>query len=119
MPSDETARHHPPHSKQKQLYQPSPWKNFEEHAGGSRITLRLGRTEYQTPLSRSPLPRTLTSSCRCTKALPANRCLFPRAGKDRGLSCCQSQASHPKNHRRIGRCVYWTQRARSWRDTHL
>ncbi|CAB0034124.1 unnamed protein product, partial [Trichogramma brassicae] len=32
--------HH--HSKQEQLYQPSPWKNFEEHAGGSRIILRLG-----------------------------------------------------------------------------
>ncbi|CAB0038498.1 unnamed protein product [Trichogramma brassicae] len=36
--------HH--HSKQEQLYQPSPWKNFEEHAGGSKITLRLGWTEY-------------------------------------------------------------------------
>ncbi|CAB0043537.1 unnamed protein product [Trichogramma brassicae] len=32
--------HH--HSRQEQFYQPSPWKNFEEHAGGSRITLRLG-----------------------------------------------------------------------------
>ncbi|CAB0044395.1 unnamed protein product [Trichogramma brassicae] len=54
------------HSRQEQLYQPSPWKNYEEHAGGSRITLRVGRTEYQTPPSRSPLPRTRTSSCRCT-----------------------------------------------------
>ncbi|CAB0038070.1 unnamed protein product [Trichogramma brassicae] len=108
--------HH--HSKQEQLYQPSPWKNFEEHAGGSRITLRLGRTEYQTPLSRSPLPRTLTSFCRCTRRA-CEPVSFPRAGKDRGLSCCQRQASPPKNNRRIGRCVCLTQRARSWRDSSV
>ncbi|CAB0035035.1 unnamed protein product [Trichogramma brassicae] len=99
------------HHWQEQLYQPSPWKNFEEHAGGSRITLRLGRTEYQTPLSRLPLPRTLTSSYRCTRRA-CGPVSFQRAGKGRGLSCCQSQASSPKNHRRTGRSVRWTQRAR-------
>ncbi|CAB0030279.1 unnamed protein product [Trichogramma brassicae] len=56
------------------------------------------RTEYQTPLSRSPLPRTLTSSCRCTRRA-CEPVSFPGAGKDKGLSCCQSQASRPKNHR--------------------
>ncbi|CAB0032704.1 unnamed protein product [Trichogramma brassicae] len=37
---------------------------------------------------------------------------FQRAGKGRGLSCCQSQASPPRNHRRTGRSVCLTQRAR-------
>ncbi|CAB0030184.1 unnamed protein product [Trichogramma brassicae] len=56
------------------------------------------------------LPRTLTSSsCRFTRRA-CEPVSFPRAGKDRGLSCCQSQASNPKNHRRIGHCVCWTQR---------
>ncbi|CAB0040026.1 unnamed protein product, partial [Trichogramma brassicae] len=85
--------HH--HSRQEQLHQPSPWKNFEEPAGGSRTTLRLGQTEYQTPLSRSPLPRTLTSSCRCTRRA-CGPVSFQRAGKGRGLFCCQSHASPPE-----------------------
>ncbi|CAB0044083.1 unnamed protein product [Trichogramma brassicae] len=108
--------HH--HSRQEQLYQQSPWKNFEEHAGGSRITLRLGRTEYQTPLSRSPLPRTLTSSCRCTRRA-CGPVSFQRAGIGRGLTCRQSQASPPKNHRRTGRSVCWTQRARFSKESSV
>ncbi|CAB0032520.1 unnamed protein product [Trichogramma brassicae] len=62
------------HSKQEQLYRPSLWKNFEEDEGGSRTTLRLGRTEYRTPLSRSPSTRTLTSSYRPL-------CMLDTAGK--------------------------------------
>ncbi|CAB0031626.1 unnamed protein product [Trichogramma brassicae] len=36
--------HH--HSRQEHSHQPSPWKNFKEHAGGSRITLRT-KLRYQ------------------------------------------------------------------------
>ncbi|CAB0042811.1 unnamed protein product [Trichogramma brassicae] len=103
---------------QEQLYQPSPWKNFEEHAGGSRTTLRLGQTEYQTPLSRSPLPSTLTSSCRCTRRA-CGLVSFQRARKGRSLSCCQSQASPLRNHRRTGRFVCWTQRARFSKESSV
>ncbi|CAB0040050.1 unnamed protein product [Trichogramma brassicae] len=108
--------HH--HSKQEQLYQPSPWKNFEEHAGASRITLRLGRTKHQTLLSRSPLPRTLTSFCRCTRRA-CGPVSFQRAGKGRGLSYCQSQVSPLKNHRRTGRSVCWTQWLRFWKESSV
>ncbi|CAB0034815.1 unnamed protein product [Trichogramma brassicae] len=53
-----------------------------------------------------------TEACPAAKA-NKSASLFLGAGKDRGLSCCLSQASPPKNHRRIGRCVCLTQRARS------
>ncbi|CAB0041827.1 unnamed protein product [Trichogramma brassicae] len=108
--------HH--HSKQNQLYQPSLWKNSEEHAGGSMITLRLARMEYQTSLSILPLPRSLTSSCRCTRRA-CGLVSFPRAGNDRVLSCCRSQARPAKKHRRTGRCVLLTQRARSWKESSV
>ncbi|CAB0042917.1 unnamed protein product [Trichogramma brassicae] len=103
---------------QEQLYQPLPWRNYEKHTGGSRSTLHLERIKYHTPLSRSPSPRTLTSSCRCTRRA-CGPVSFPRAGKDRGSSCCQSQASPPKNHRRTGRSVCLTQRARFWEESSV
>ncbi|CAB0040336.1 unnamed protein product [Trichogramma brassicae] len=61
-------RHH--HSKQEQLYRPSLWRSYEEHVGGSRTTLRLGRTEFRTPPSNLPSTRILTSSCRSITESP-------------------------------------------------
>ncbi|CAB0038342.1 unnamed protein product, partial [Trichogramma brassicae] len=68
----------PPPLQAEQLYRPSLWRSYEEHVGGSRTTLRLGRTEFRTPPSNLPSTRILTSSCRCTHGMPAYRCL-PRA----------------------------------------
>ncbi|CAB0032707.1 unnamed protein product [Trichogramma brassicae] len=64
----------------------------------------------KTKKKKNP-PRTLTSSFRCTRRV-CGPVSFQRARKGRGLSCCQSQASPPKNHRRTGRSLCWIQRAR-------
>ncbi|CAB0030683.1 unnamed protein product [Trichogramma brassicae] len=51
-----------------------------------------------------------TSSTRCTR-LACGQVSFQRAGKGRVLSCRQSRASPPRNHRRTGCSVCLTQRA--------
>ncbi|CAB0029191.1 unnamed protein product [Trichogramma brassicae] len=60
----------------------------------------------------------LTSSCRCTRRA-CGPVSFQRAEKGRGVSCRQSQASPPKNHRRTGHYVCWTQRARFWKESSV
>ncbi|CAB0032903.1 unnamed protein product [Trichogramma brassicae] len=121
-----TTMRKPRHRVRKNDFKVAP-KRLEAYMGSSlppsalrasAITLRLGRTEYQTPLSRSPLSRTLTSSCRCTRRA-CGPVSSQRARKGRSMSCYQRQASPPKNHRRTGRSVCWTQRARFSKESSV
>ncbi|CAB0038558.1 unnamed protein product [Trichogramma brassicae] len=107
----------PPPLQAGAIVKPSPWKNFEEHVGGSRITLHLGWTQYQTPLSRSPLPRTLKSSCRCTRHA-CGPVSFQRAEKGGGLPCCQSQAS-PRRTIVVQAALYAGHSGQDSRKNHL
>ncbi|CAB0040109.1 unnamed protein product [Trichogramma brassicae] len=90
-----------------------------KHAEGTKDHTAPGPDEVlKTLLSRSPLPRTLTSTCRCTRRA-CGPVSFQRVGKGKGLPCCQSQASPPRNHRRTGRSVCWTQRVKFSKESYV